>query len=267
MCLSHHLSDRVCYVEFDGQELKVLPTAPAVISANHRLMRTFASEIPAASQHRLNRLRDLLGGDPPRDVTSERAQQVLRDRFDPSRGREVPSSNINTLRRVDNQISIIFEPGRGNLWVTAGPSSNGHQNEFCELKLSELLPELATNPAEPTEPQNFFKRQPPAEFRQHDFPRGIARFLQASGDGPGRSANRLPAVCAADGGNRTASRQSKLPNPRRRGDRGRQSRLGGDSGKTAIPRRAGDDFVGKGIRRERCWRSWRAFGKPRRRRI
>ncbi len=155
LCLSHHAADRVCYVEFDGHELKVLPTAPAVISANHRLMRTFASEIPAASQHRLNRLRDLLGGDPPRNITSERAQQVLRDRFDPSRGREVPASNINTLRRVDNQISIVFEPGRGNLWVTAGPKSNGHQNEFCELKLSELLPELqAHSSAESKGPSN-----------------------------------------------------------------------------------------------------------------
>ncbi len=164
LCLSHSPSDRVCYVEFDGQELKVLPTAPAVISANHRLMRTFASEIPAASLHRLNRLRDLLGGDPPRDVTSERAQKVLRDHFDPSRGREVPASNINTLRRVDNQISIIFEPGRGNLWVTAGPKSNGHQNEFCELKLSELLPELAANSPQSAEAQNPSNQDRPPSF-------------------------------------------------------------------------------------------------------
>ncbi|MCA9070969.1 MAG: acyltransferase domain-containing protein, partial [Planctomycetaceae bacterium] len=118
LCLSHHLSDRLCYVEFDGKDLKVLPTAPAVISANHRLMRTFASEIPAASQYRLNRLRDLLGGDPPHDVTSEQAQSVLRDRFDPRKKREAASPNVNTVRRVDNQISIIFQPGRGNLWVT-----------------------------------------------------------------------------------------------------------------------------------------------------
>jgi malonyl CoA-acyl carrier protein transacylase/predicted choloylglycine hydrolase len=96
LCLSHHLSDRLCYVEFDGKDLKVLPTAPAVISANHRLMRTFASEIPAASQHRLSRLRDLLGGDPPHEVAPEQAQHVLRDRFDPSRGREAASPNINT---------------------------------------------------------------------------------------------------------------------------------------------------------------------------
>lgn len=151
LCLSHHLSDRLCYVEFDGKELKVLPTAPAVISANHRLMRTFASEIPAASQHRLNRLRDLLGGDLPRKVTSEQAQSVLRDRFDPKRGCEAASPNVNTLRRVDNQISIIFQPGRGNLWVTAGPRSNGHQNEFLELKLKELLPELESLSPPPTE--------------------------------------------------------------------------------------------------------------------
>jgi NAD(P)-dependent dehydrogenase (short-subunit alcohol dehydrogenase family) len=149
LCLSHHASDRLCYVEFDGKDLKVLPTAPAVISANHRLMRTFAGEIPAASQHRLSRLRDLLGGDPPKDVSSERAQEVLRDRFDSSRGKEAASPNINTVRRVDNQISIIFQPGRGNLWVTAGPRSNGHQNEFLELKLHDLLPELAANSGEP----------------------------------------------------------------------------------------------------------------------
>jgi hypothetical protein len=144
LCLSHHASDRLCYIEFDGKDLKVLPTAPAVISANHRLMRTFAGEIPAASQHRLNRLRDLLGGDPPKGVSSEQAQAALRDRFDSSRGKEAVSPNVNTVRRVDNQISIVFQPGRGNLWVTAGPRSNGHQNEFLELKLQDLLPELAS---------------------------------------------------------------------------------------------------------------------------
>ncbi len=152
LCLSHHLSDRLCYVEFDGKDLKVLPTAPAVISANHRLMRTFASEIPKPSQHRLNRLKDLLGGDPPKDVTSKQAQAVLRDRFDPSRGKETATPNVNTLRRVDNQISIVFQPGQGHLWVTAGPRSNGHQNEFLELDLQKLLPDLTTISQTKTEP-------------------------------------------------------------------------------------------------------------------
>ncbi len=163
-CLSHHLTDRISYVEFDGQELKVLPTAPAITSVNHRLMRTFASEIPAASEHRLNRLRDLLGGDLPKNLTSELARQVLRDRFDLSRGKEPPSPNVNTLRRVDNQISIVFQPSHGHVWVTAGPNSNGHQNEFLELNLKDLLPELATAKSEPAKPENPSDDNPPPSF-------------------------------------------------------------------------------------------------------
>src|SRR5690606_35780683 len=56
----------------------------------------------------------------------------------------------------------IFQPGRGNLWVTAGPRSNGHQNEFRELKLSELLPELASLSNGKSEAANGAARQEPS---------------------------------------------------------------------------------------------------------
>lgn len=143
ICISHHATDRLCYVEFDGKDLKAQPAPPAVVAANHRLLKTFADDVPAPSQRRFERLKSLLGGEQPSQVSVTQAQSALRDRFDASRGRETKDPNINTVRRVDNQISIVFQPGQGNLWITGGPKANGHQNEFHHLKLDELLPELA----------------------------------------------------------------------------------------------------------------------------
>jgi len=140
LCLSHHTTDRLCYVEFDGQDVKVQSATPSVLASNHRLMKTVAGDAPQHSQSRLKRLKDLLGGEEPRDVSVSRLQQTLRDRFDAHRGRELTNANINTIRRVDNQISIVIQPAKGNLWVTLGPQSNGHQSQFKHLSLKKLLP-------------------------------------------------------------------------------------------------------------------------------
>ena len=144
LCLSQHTSDRLCYVEFDGTQVLVDDSAPAVAAANHRLMQAAAgqaggAEAPAHSQRRLNRLQDLLAAAAETPITPDRLQGLLRDRYDVSRGREVEQPTLNTLRRPDNQISLIFEPSRGNLWVTGGPLSNGHQNDFAHLRIDELL--------------------------------------------------------------------------------------------------------------------------------
>ncbi len=143
VCISQHTQDRVCYVEYDGAALKVQPSLTSVLAANHRLLYNFAREIPPDSEHRLNRLKDLLGGDRPKNVTVSQAQAALRDRFDLAHGREASSSTINTIRRIDNQISIVMQPAGGNLWVTGGPLANGRSNEFTQFKLADLLPKLA----------------------------------------------------------------------------------------------------------------------------
>lgn len=139
LCLSHHPTDRLCYVEFDGRQLKVQPAPLIVAAANHRLLNGDSADAPAHSRRRLKRLQSLLSGENRKRVTPQRAQEILRDRFDLRRGRELPSATLSTVCRVDNQISIVMQPAQGDLWVTTGPLSNGHQSAFRHLKIHKLL--------------------------------------------------------------------------------------------------------------------------------
>eukprot|EP00913_Durusdinium_trenchii_P008917 g8383.t1 len=145
LCLSHHPSDRVCYVEFDGNDLNIDPALPKVIAANHRLMKSVADQAPQPSKLRLDRLRNLLGEDQAAPVSPTLAREALRDRFDVKRGANAEQPNLNMVRRVDNQISIVMQPATGDIWLTPGPTANGHQNEFQQLKLQELF----QSPSEP----------------------------------------------------------------------------------------------------------------------
>ncbi|HUR55890.1 MAG TPA: C45 family autoproteolytic acyltransferase/hydrolase, partial [Gemmataceae bacterium] len=140
-CLSHHPSNRLCYVEFDGRELKVTPSTDQVLAANHRQLKTFAAAekslnggVPAHSKNRMDRMRRLLGGEFG-SVSPESARAALRDRFDTSRGRDSEYPTLNTVRRVDNQISFVVHAAKDELWITAGPLANGHANDFECLKL------------------------------------------------------------------------------------------------------------------------------------
>ncbi len=167
ICLSHSPTDSLCYLEYDGENLNVLPSVPSVVASNHRLISPSGSGTPVPSKYRLERLKNLLGADElsveglelreetqnlaldsqsstldssrPFHVSVSRAQRILQDRFDLKRGREVTRPTVNTIHRVDNQVSIVIEPRQGNLWVTPGPLSNGRQSEFSRLKLSDLL--------------------------------------------------------------------------------------------------------------------------------
>ena len=50
---------------------------------------------------------------------------------------------MNTIRRVDNQISVVMLPGRGDVWATAGPLACGGEDQFHLLRLDSLLPNAA----------------------------------------------------------------------------------------------------------------------------
>ncbi len=138
LCISHHPTDRLCYVEYDGGTLQVQDGPKSVLTTNHCLLQAPIADIPEHSRHRLNRLNQLVGeGVGP--VTVEMAQQALRDRFDLGRGRLTPHATMNTIRRVDNQISIVMMPERGELFVTPGPRSGKLVDEYFRLDLKELL--------------------------------------------------------------------------------------------------------------------------------
>ncbi len=138
LCISHHHTDRLCYVEYDGGTLQVQDGPKSVLTTNHCLLQDPIAEIPEHSRHRLNRLIQLVGEDVG-GVTVEMAQQALRDRYDLGRGRLTPHATMNTIRRVDNQISIVMMPERGELFVTPGPRSGKLVDEYFRLDLKELL--------------------------------------------------------------------------------------------------------------------------------
>ncbi len=138
LCISHHPTDRLCYVEYDGGTLQVQDGPKCVLTTNHCLLQPPIAEIPEHSRHRLNRLNQLVGEDLG-GVSLEMAQQALRDRFDLGRGRLTPHATMNTIRRVDNQISIVMRPELGELYVTPGPRSGEIIDQYFRLDLKELL--------------------------------------------------------------------------------------------------------------------------------
>jgi NAD(P)-dependent dehydrogenase (short-subunit alcohol dehydrogenase family) len=63
---------------------------------------------------------------------------------------------MNTVRRVDNQISVVVEPAADMVWITPGPASGAEQDTFHPLRLSELFGagvwESPTKPGEASVP-------------------------------------------------------------------------------------------------------------------
>jgi len=140
LCLTHFPDDRLCHIEYDLNLLKVLPWTPDVISTNHRLMRTFPGDAPSPSRERCERLRQQLGGDVPAPIDAARAMSLLRDRFDPIKPQPDDQATTNTICRVDNRFSVLFQPQRGSLWVTADLSADKRRDVSHRLSLNELLP-------------------------------------------------------------------------------------------------------------------------------
>lgn len=144
ICLTHYPSDQICYVEYDGDTLEIGPREDFFTGANHSLLLPLGPQVPMHSRHRLARLQQLVGHARTQGVAVRQAQAVLRDRFDLARGRETRHPTMNTLCRVDNQLSAVMQPGRGKLWVTRGPGSHsdgptaGEEN-YIALDLRELM--------------------------------------------------------------------------------------------------------------------------------
>ena len=145
LCLSHHATDRVTYLEYEGSSLRIRDGA--VATANHCLLHASLGEVPEHSRHRLERLTALIEGREERPFTVELAQTILRDRYDPARHRETPHPTMNTVQRVDNRISVVMRPATGEVWVTPRPLPKEGADRYQRLDVNELLgarPESAT---------------------------------------------------------------------------------------------------------------------------
>jgi acyl transferase domain-containing protein/NAD(P)-dependent dehydrogenase (short-subunit alcohol dehydrogenase family)/acyl carrier protein/3-hydroxymyristoyl/3-hydroxydecanoyl-(acyl carrier protein) dehydratase len=141
LCLSHFPTDRLCYLEYDGQSLEVQEAVDEVLTTNHCLLQPPLTEVPQHSRLRLARLRQLMAQADQEGVSLEKAQESLRDRFDLGRGRYTPHATMNTIRRVDNQISIVMRPESGELHVTPGPLSRDLADRYFRMELKTLWDE------------------------------------------------------------------------------------------------------------------------------
>ncbi|MDX1967407.1 MAG: C45 family autoproteolytic acyltransferase/hydrolase, partial [Planctomycetaceae bacterium] len=144
LCLSEFHTDRLCYLEYDGEHMEVRERAESMLTTNHCLLQTPVADVPEHSRHRLARLQQLMANAERDGVPVELAQQALRDRFDLARGRQTPHATMNTIRRVDNQISIVMRPEFGELYVTPGPRSGEIIDTYFRLDIRDLL---ASRPA------------------------------------------------------------------------------------------------------------------------
>lgn len=110
-------TDRARYLEYDGARiLSDHPVEGGWVSTNHALAPSSAVA-PEHSRHRLDRARDLLAARSKMDRTA--ALALLRDEFDPARGRKVSFATMNTVRRVDNVMSLVLDARQGAAHVTA----------------------------------------------------------------------------------------------------------------------------------------------------
>jgi len=180
VCLSHRDSDQLVYIEYDGAEVSVHRQPAAVAAANHAQLLSARNETPAHSQHRLHRLVEVLGGSAPRATVAD-AQAALRDRFDGERGRVASHPTMNTVERVDNQMSVIFDQQTQEVWYTAGPLSET-PDTYHRLSLAQAFGQSTLADAS-TAPTPAINKPPLAVIDIEDHHRATQALDGAPSDG------------------------------------------------------------------------------------
>lgn len=137
LVLTHGPSGRAAVIECHGTSFQAAAEIGSFAGTNHRTGHDDSA--PVHSRLRQQRLARLLGGETFRGLTAEQAQFALRDQFDPSRNRDSVWPTMNTVRRADNQISVVLQPAAGKIWITPGPRANGHQNQYVEIDAATLF--------------------------------------------------------------------------------------------------------------------------------
>jgi malonyl CoA-acyl carrier protein transacylase/NAD(P)-dependent dehydrogenase (short-subunit alcohol dehydrogenase family) len=190
LCLSHHPADRLCYVEYDGDSLQVQEVSEAIETTNHCSAHPALRQVPEHSLHRLDRLRSLLTTDGTKRYGVEQARAALRDRYDLGRKRATLHPTMNTLKRLDNQISLVMEPAAGKIWATPGPLANGDADHYYPLDVSELfVPNENGGAAETSQNGSAKAEEIPAENDGRIMSRFVLRMAEAP---PARSGAEIP---------------------------------------------------------------------------
>ena len=133
--LSHGTARDMCYIEYDESSVEMMPLGDRIVGANHSLLRADPDKTPAHSRQRLARLSALI--DPEREgtCTVEQAQTALRDCYDETLGIRASKPTMNTVRRVDNLMSLVMRPTSRDVWVAPGIRAESYQ----KLDVERLL--------------------------------------------------------------------------------------------------------------------------------
>lgn len=117
MLLADVSSDQRCYVEYDGTLVRWQRSeGPGALATNHSQLLPPVHAPLAHSLHRFQRLQSIFAAAPPR-CSLALTQRTLRDRFCERQNRVAAHPTMDTLRRVDNQASLILAPRQAKLWI------------------------------------------------------------------------------------------------------------------------------------------------------
>jgi len=145
MLVSEGDGGRMLHVEYDSTEVREAEVREPVCLANHSLLGLGSAAVPPHSRARLERMEQLVT--PARcTATAEAFSMMLRDRFDVARNSDVRHATMNTIRRVDNQASVVFDPHSRRVLFTVRRPDDG-QIEFREIDCRAWFAPTATTAA------------------------------------------------------------------------------------------------------------------------
>ncbi|QEG00266.1 Polyketide synthase PksJ [Stieleria maiorica] len=151
ICISDAIGTEPAYVEYDCGTFQSKRIHDRHLVSNHAQLLPAVAKTPRHSLLRQQRLESLWRLKDDQDPSTAMLQRWMRDQYDEGRGREVRFATMNTIRRVDNQVSVLFDVRSGRAWTTPGnhePSADA--NQFFELDLETLI---GFQPAPQTRPR------------------------------------------------------------------------------------------------------------------
>ena len=163
-CLSHHPTDRLCYLESDGRTVQVRDGKETVIAANHSLLHA-AAEIPAESRHRSSELEKWLAAHATEGFTADRIRSLWSNGAAETNGKS-SNGDGQSSHRARQRVDVVIDPSRGDFWVNPASPSNGKSAGYYRFSLRELLPPAGKLPIQPTEAPAALS--PKYDVEEHD---------------------------------------------------------------------------------------------------
>ena len=137
MIISDGDANRSVHLEYSPADVIVQDISHSFCIANHSFQLRATGAIPPHSESRLKRFEELVNA-PQCNATPEAFSMMLRDRYDVVRQAEVKHSTMNTVRRVDNQLSVVFDPEVRRVLCACRCPEN-QQVDFQEIDCQEFF--------------------------------------------------------------------------------------------------------------------------------